>query len=99
MPQNSRCGSGILKTPQFLARGITAEKLMPASISAVGLSLRARPRDPTTTVRRRVEGAGDLAFAQLDSNDSFTTYLKNASNVKQQTQCRSRGAFCWSSTT
>src|ERR1700730_18300613 len=55
MPPSSRCGSGTPKTPQFLARGITAAKLMPASISAVGSSLRAHPRDPTTIVRRQVE--------------------------------------------
>ena len=43
-----------------MERGIIAEKLMPASISAVGLRLRARPRDPISTVHRQVEEQEEL---------------------------------------
>ena len=35
---------------------------MPASISAVGLRIRAHPRDPTTTVPRQVEGPEGIGF-------------------------------------
>ena len=55
MPPSSRCGSGTRKMPPFLAPATTAEKHMPACISAVGLSLRVHPRDPTTLVLRQAE--------------------------------------------
>jgi hypothetical protein len=43
------------RRPPSLERGTIAERLMRASISAVGLRLRARPRDPISTVLRQVE--------------------------------------------
>lgn len=81
MPTSSRCSSGTPTRPPCPERGTIAEKLMPVSISAVGLRLRARPRDPITTVLRQVEELGSSGVSPSSPSRSVIVHCEKSTIV------------------